>query len=134
MSELHATKVVRLYADDFGESLFESLTIPMSHKEFAPPAAPVHVTEPRPVQHFVIIELPVGWGGNKVGVKPARFNQYPSVGPAIPAPEINTFRLLMIKRWERTRPGATENRSFQSRIGDPRPFQQSICAPARSGA
>ena len=59
MSELHATKVVRLYADDFGESRFESLTIPMSPKEFAPPAAPVHVTEPRPTQHFVVIELPM---------------------------------------------------------------------------
>jgi quercetin dioxygenase-like cupin family protein len=72
MSELHATKVVRLYAGDFGESRFESLTIPMSHKEFAPPAAPVHVTEPRPAQHFVIIELPVGWGGTEPHPTPGR--------------------------------------------------------------
>jgi quercetin dioxygenase-like cupin family protein len=72
MSELHATKVVRLYAGDFGESRFESLTIPMSHKEFAPPAAPVHVTEPRPAQHFVVIELPVGWGGTEPHPTPGR--------------------------------------------------------------
>ena len=35
MSNIHATNVVRLYADDFGESRFESVAIPMFHKTFA---------------------------------------------------------------------------------------------------
>jgi hypothetical protein len=32
-------------------------------KRFAPPAAPLRVTDLQPAQHYVIIELPVGWGG-----------------------------------------------------------------------
>ena len=72
MSESHATKVVRLYADEFGESRFESLLIPMLHKEFAPPAAPLHVTDAQPAQHYVILELPVGWGGTEPHPTPGR--------------------------------------------------------------
>jgi hypothetical protein len=63
MPDTRAIKVVRLYADDFGESRFESLTMPMLQKEFAPPAAPLHVTDAQPASQYVVIELPVGWGG-----------------------------------------------------------------------
>jgi quercetin dioxygenase-like cupin family protein len=72
MSESHTTKAFRLYVDDSGESRFENLTIPMSHKEFAPPAAPFHITDARPAQHFVVIELPVGWGGTEPHPTPGR--------------------------------------------------------------
>jgi hypothetical protein len=51
MPNTRAIKVARLYADDFGESVFETVTIPMLQKEFAPPAAPMHVTDARPAQH-----------------------------------------------------------------------------------
>jgi hypothetical protein len=63
MPDTRATTVVRLHADVFGESRFESLTIPMAQKVFAPPAAPLHVTQAQPAEHYVIIELPVGWVG-----------------------------------------------------------------------
>jgi hypothetical protein len=72
MSDPHATNVVRLYADDFGESRFESLTIPMPRKDFAPPAAPLYAAQIQPAQHYVIIELPVGWGGTEPHPTPGR--------------------------------------------------------------
>jgi hypothetical protein len=72
MSDPHATRVARLYVDDFGESRFESLTIPMSRKDFAPPAAPLYAAQVQPAQHYVIIELPVGWGGTEPHPTPGR--------------------------------------------------------------
>jgi hypothetical protein len=72
MPDTRAIRVVRLYADDFGESAFETVTIPMLLKEFAPPAAPMHVTDARPAQHYVVIELPVGWGGTEPHPTPGR--------------------------------------------------------------
>jgi hypothetical protein len=44
----------------------------MLHKEFAPPAAPLHVTDAQPAQHYVILELPVGWGGTEPHPTPGR--------------------------------------------------------------
>jgi quercetin dioxygenase-like cupin family protein len=72
MSEPHATKIVRLYADDVGETRFETLTVPMLQKEFAPPAAPLHVTDTQPAEHYVIVDLPVGWGGTEPHPTPGR--------------------------------------------------------------
>jgi hypothetical protein len=72
MPETHGVKAVRLYADEFGESHFQNLTIPMSPKEFAPPAAPFELTDAQSAQHYVIIELPVGWGGTEPHPTPGR--------------------------------------------------------------
>jgi hypothetical protein len=72
MPDTRTIRVVRLYADDFGESGFEAVTIPMLQKEFAPPAAPLHVTDAQPAQHYVVIELPVGWGGTEPHLTPGR--------------------------------------------------------------
>jgi Cupin domain len=72
MSDPHATQATRLYADDFGESRFETVTMPMSRKDFAPPAAPLYAAQVQPAQHYVIIELPVGWGGTEPHPTPGR--------------------------------------------------------------
>lgn len=72
MRDAHVIEVTRLYADDDGESRFEKAIMPMSLQAFAPPAAPFHVTEAQPAQHFVVIELPVGWGGMKPHPAPGR--------------------------------------------------------------
>jgi hypothetical protein len=72
MLDTRAATVVGLYADDFGESRFESLTIPMAQEVFAPPAAPLLVTQVQPAQHYVIIELPIGWGGTEPHPTPGR--------------------------------------------------------------
>ncbi len=55
-SEPGGVKVLRLYADASGESRFETTTIPMALKEFAPPAAPLRVSDPQPAQNYVILE------------------------------------------------------------------------------
>ncbi len=91
MSDAHTIQVARLYADELGESRIESLTIPMLPKDFAPPAAPFKVTDAQPAQHYVIIDLPVGWGGTEPHPTPGRhmlfilsgsFRVKPSLGEA----------------------------------------------------
>jgi hypothetical protein len=72
MPDTRAIKVAKLYADDFGESAFETVTIPMLQKEFAPPAAPLLVTDAYLAQQLVFIELPVGWGGTEPHPTPGR--------------------------------------------------------------
>jgi len=56
---------LRLYADDDGESRFDSVDIPLSLMDFAPPADPLYVSEPREATRFVHIRLPAGWGGER---------------------------------------------------------------------
>ena len=56
-SEPGGMKVLRLYADALGESRFETTMMPMALKEFAPPAAPLRVSDPQPAQNYVILEV-----------------------------------------------------------------------------
>ena len=49
-SEPGGMKVLRLYADALGESRFETTTMPMALKEFAPPAAPSVLATPNPLR------------------------------------------------------------------------------------
>ena len=65
-------KVLRLYADALGESRFETTTMPMALKEFAPPAAPLRVSDPQPAQNYVILEVGAKWGGAVPHPSPAR--------------------------------------------------------------
>jgi hypothetical protein len=62
-SEPGGMKVLRLYADAVGESRFENTIMPMALKEFAPPTAPLSVTDPQPAQSYVILEVSAKWGG-----------------------------------------------------------------------
>jgi hypothetical protein len=64
--------VLRLYADGNGESHFDTQEIAMSLQEFAPPAAPIYVSEPQAASRFVLIELPVAWGGGQPHPTPSR--------------------------------------------------------------
>jgi hypothetical protein len=56
-SEPGGMKVLRLYADALGESRFEITMMPMALKAFAPPAAPLRVSDPQPAQNYVILEV-----------------------------------------------------------------------------
>jgi hypothetical protein len=47
----------------------------MPRKEFAPPAAPLYA-QIQPAQHYVIIELPVGWGGTDPHPTPGRYMMF----------------------------------------------------------
>jgi hypothetical protein len=71
-SEPGGMKVLRLYADALGESRFETTTMPMALKEFAPPAAPLCVSDPQPAQNYVILEIGAKWGGAVPHPSPAR--------------------------------------------------------------
>jgi len=71
-SEPGGMKVLRLYADALGESRFETTTMPMALKEFAPPAAPLRVSDPQPAQNYVILEVGAKWGGAVPHPSPAR--------------------------------------------------------------
>src|SRR5262249_37183862 len=56
-SEPGGMKVRRLYADALGESRFETTTMPMALKAFAPPAAPLRVSDPQPAENYVVLEV-----------------------------------------------------------------------------
>ena len=71
-SEPGGMKVLRLYADALGESRFETTTMTMALKEFAPPAAPLRVSDPQPAQNYVILEVGAKWGGAVPHPSPAR--------------------------------------------------------------
>src|SRR5262245_34010959 len=62
-SERGGMKARRLYADALGESRFETATMPIALKEFAPPAAPLRVSDPQPAENYVILEIGAKWGG-----------------------------------------------------------------------
>jgi hypothetical protein len=55
--------MARLYTDEAGESHFGSWRWPATETEFAPPAAPVEVTEPIPADRALMLRLPAGWYG-----------------------------------------------------------------------
>jgi hypothetical protein len=65
--------ISRLYADDSGESHFDMVEMPMALKEFAPPAAPLFVSEAWSSSRFVLIELPIAWGGAEPHPTPGRY-------------------------------------------------------------
>lgn len=56
-------EVLRLYADDSGESWFDTVNIPMAIEDFAPPAEPLYVSDPKTATRYVHIRLPAGWDG-----------------------------------------------------------------------
>ncbi len=56
-------KYVRLYEDETGESHFEDAEEELSLANFAPPAPPVFVSEPREATRLLFIRLPRGWVG-----------------------------------------------------------------------
>ena len=65
-------KVTRLYADEAGESRFDSIEIAMTLQEFAPPAAPLYATAAQSASRFVVVQLPVAWGGETPHPTPGR--------------------------------------------------------------
>jgi hypothetical protein len=57
-------KGLRIYADEHGESHVEELTIDLSERTFAPPAAPLMVSDPQEVRNVLFCEVPQGWNGS----------------------------------------------------------------------
>ena len=53
----------RLYADADGGSQFDSVAIPVTMQNFAPPASPFGVSPLTPATQTGFLHLPVGWVG-----------------------------------------------------------------------
>jgi hypothetical protein len=71
-SEPGGMKFLRLYADALGESRFETTAMPMALKDFAPPAAPLCVSDSQPAENYVVLEVGVKWAGTVPHPSPAR--------------------------------------------------------------
>ena len=64
--------LIRLYSDAAGESHFEQVDLKLTLREFAPPAAPLRVSDLQPAQNYVILEVGAEWGGAVLHPSPAR--------------------------------------------------------------
>jgi EutQ-like cupin domain len=58
-------KVQRLRADKSGLSCFDTFEIEREMTLFAPPAHPFPVSASIPASRFVVLQLPVGWNGER---------------------------------------------------------------------
>ena len=54
-------RIVRLYADNDGESHFEDVEIDLTLTDYAPPAPPLHLATPTPATRFGFMQAPAGW-------------------------------------------------------------------------
>jgi hypothetical protein len=57
--------IPRMFSDDDGEGRFDQTQLPLTVKEYAPPAAPVTVGEPMQVGRCVFLRMPPGWFGEQ---------------------------------------------------------------------
>jgi len=64
--------LIRLYSDAAGESHFEQVDLKLTLREFAPPAAPLRVSDLQPAQNYVILEVGAEWGGAVLHPSPTR--------------------------------------------------------------
>jgi len=54
-------RMIRLYADEAGESHFEDVEVPFTDKIFAPPATAIGVSAGFETRQLVIVRLSAGW-------------------------------------------------------------------------
>ena len=57
-------KIVRIVSNAEGRSQFEETVIELKQKDFAPPAAPLGVSDFQPASRWGLLRLPVGWDGS----------------------------------------------------------------------
>lgn len=65
MTAMTAVKVQWLRANDAGLSRFDTLEIERKETVFAPPAEPFPVSKSIPASRFAVVQLPVGWSGER---------------------------------------------------------------------
>jgi hypothetical protein len=56
--------VIRIYADDDGESHLEDVKLAFHEEDFVPPAPPVQITSFEPASSYAIERVPPGWHGD----------------------------------------------------------------------
>ena len=57
-------QIVRLYADNEGESHFEDVEIHLTLTDYAPPAPPLQLAPPMPATRFGFMQAPAGWSSD----------------------------------------------------------------------
>lgn len=56
--------LIRIWADEDGESHLEDLHPEFSKSDFVPPAPPVLLTDPEPAEAYMLELVPSGWHGD----------------------------------------------------------------------
>lgn len=54
-------KYERLYADDAGESHWETIEVDLEEKVFAPPAEAIEISDPEAAKQMLFLRLKAGW-------------------------------------------------------------------------
>ena len=67
-------KYVRMFTDDDGETHFEDAEMQTAPQQFAPPAAPVHVSDPTSAARLLFVRIPRGWFGDWHPTPKRQFN------------------------------------------------------------
>lgn len=62
--KLNDIEYLRIFSDDEGCSHFETLTVDMAVKNYAPPAPSLYTSKASQADCNLFLELPVGWFGN----------------------------------------------------------------------
>ena len=61
---LSQIEYLRIYADDSGCSHFETKTVDLESKDYAPPAPSLNTSKTETADNSLFLELPVGWYGD----------------------------------------------------------------------
>lgn len=61
---MNSIEYLRIFTDEDGCSHFETRTIDLETKNYAPPAPSLNTSTMKPADNSVFLELPVGWYGN----------------------------------------------------------------------
>lgn len=61
---MSSIEYLRIFADEEGCSHFETKTIDLEAKDYAPPAPPLNTSNVESADNSVFLELPVGWYGD----------------------------------------------------------------------
>ena len=56
-------KILRLSADESGESHFGTYELPLNLHDDSPPTKPHYFSDPEQAKTYVVVRCPVGWGG-----------------------------------------------------------------------
>ena|SRR5580704_1640116 len=92
-----AKKLLRIDADESGESRFAADEIALSLQEFAPPAAPLLASGAQAAARWVLLQLPLGWVGEPIERRDVSSSSASRARFALsPAPATRAFSLPAI--------------------------------------
>jgi hypothetical protein len=82
-------QILRLSANSQGRSVFDRVEMKLAMRDFAPPAAPLYVSDMQRAARFAILRLPVGWIGER-HPSPARQILFCLRGTVLVTPTLGT--------------------------------------------